>query len=172
MLRRGRQNVATRSYGEAGRALQLADVARPAAGCNSLLRQWPAALQLAALGRQRCNSRRWAGNAATRGDGRQSGAALANAALQRFCFVFYFYFLLDNFKSERERETEREREGEPLKHVYSKISTLLVGRNVTRKLLPVPTQAPSGSSNTPTPSGSSNSSTNNSNSNNNSRTYK
>ncbi|CAN5971611.1 unnamed protein product [Sphagnum jensenii] len=50
-LRRSRQSVATRCYGEAGRALQLVAVARPAAGCSSLLRQWLAALQFAALGR-------------------------------------------------------------------------------------------------------------------------
>ncbi len=37
-LRRGRQSVTTRCYGEAGKALQLAAMARPAAGCSSLLR--------------------------------------------------------------------------------------------------------------------------------------
>jgi hypothetical protein len=50
-----------------------------------------------------------ASNAATRGDGRQRVAALANVALQRFCF-FFFFVLLDNFKSERERHEEKGRE--------------------------------------------------------------
>jgi hypothetical protein len=69
-LRRGRQSVATRYYGEVGRALLLAVVARPTAGCSSLLWQWPVALQL---------------------------AAMADSALQPWptlrCSVFVFYFL-------------------------------------------------------------------------------
>jgi hypothetical protein len=76
-LWRGRQSVATRCYGEAGRALQLVAVARPVVGCSSLLRQWPAVLQL---------------------------AAMADSVLQ--CF-FFFFNLLDNFKSERERDRKR-----------------------------------------------------------------
>jgi len=47
------QLLATQRCGEAGKTLQ------PATGCSSLLRQWPAALQLAVLGQQCCNSRRW-----------------------------------------------------------------------------------------------------------------
>ncbi|CAK9872754.1 unnamed protein product [Sphagnum jensenii] len=58
-LRRGQQNVATHCYGEAGRTLQLAAMARSAVGCSSLLQQWPAALELTTLGRQRYNSRQW-----------------------------------------------------------------------------------------------------------------
>ncbi|CAK9214659.1 unnamed protein product [Sphagnum troendelagicum] len=48
-LRRGRQSAAIHCYGKAGRALQLAAVARPTAGCSSLLRQWLAVLKLAAM---------------------------------------------------------------------------------------------------------------------------
>ncbi len=123
LLWRGRQSVAARCCGEAGRALQLIAVARPATGYSSLLRQWPAALQL---------------------------AAMADSTLQRFCVLFLFYFivLLDNFKSKRERD--RKRKGGRAFETCSKISTLLVGRNVTHKLPPVLTQAPSGSSNTNT----------------------
>jgi hypothetical protein len=72
-------------------------------------------------------------------------AAMANSALQPW---FFFFFLLDNFKSERERD--KKRKGGRAFETCSKISTLLVGKNVTRKLLLVPTQAPSGSSNTNT----------------------
>ncbi len=86
----GRQNVATRCYGGAGRALQLAAMVRPAAGCSSLLRQWSAALQLAALGRERA-------------------AALANATLQHFCFLFFLYSTTSREK-ERERQKEKGRE--------------------------------------------------------------
>jgi hypothetical protein len=87
------QLLATQRCGEAGRTLQLVAMARTAVGYSLLLRQWPAALQLAARGRQRvtayccdndqqrCNSRRWADSAATRGDGRQRAVALANTAL-------------------------------------------------------------------------------------------
>jgi hypothetical protein len=71
-------------------------------------------------------------------------AAMADNALQRFCF----FVLLDNFK--REREIYRKRKGRRAFETCSKISSLLVGRNVTPKLPPVPTQAPSGSNNTNT----------------------
>jgi hypothetical protein len=58
-------------------------------GCSSLLWQWPAALQLATLGRQRA-------------------AALANAALQHFCFLFFFTRQLQERKKERQKEKGRE----------------------------------------------------------------
>jgi hypothetical protein len=48
-----------------------------------------------------------ANSAATRGDGRQRATALANAALQRFCFFVFFYSTTSRAK---EREIERERE--------------------------------------------------------------
>jgi len=152
------QLLATQRCDEAGRALQLAVVARPAADCSSLLRQWPAALQLAALalGWQRCNLRRW--------------PTACYSPSPGFCFFFFFFVFYST--TLRAKERDKKRKGGGAFETYSKISTLLVGRNVTRKLPPVSTQAPSGSSNTPTPSGSNNSSTNNSNINNNSRTYK
>jgi len=71
-------------------------MARPATGYSSLLRQWPAALQLATLGRQR-----W-------------------PTVRCSVFVFCFYFILLFYSTTsraKERETEREREGEPLKPV-------------------------------------------------------
>jgi hypothetical protein len=139
------QLLAMQRYGEAGRALQFVAMARPTERCSSLL--WRGRQRVAARccgnGQQCCNSRRWAGSVVTHGDGRQCVIALANAALQRFCF-----FLLDNFKSERERD--RKRKGGRAFETCSKISTLLVGMNVTRKLPPVPMQAPSGSNNTNT----------------------
>jgi len=144
--------------GKASRVLQLAAMARPAERCSSLLWRgwqrvvarycgngqqrcnswrWPTALQLAVLGRQCCNSRRWPIARCNPGQ-RCVGA-----------FLFFFvFFLLDNFKSERERD--RKRKGGRTFETCSKISTLLVGRNVTRKLLLVLTQAPSASSNTNT----------------------
>jgi hypothetical protein len=148
MLRRGWQSVATHYYGEAGRALQLAAMARPTKHYNSLLwRGWQRVVACCCgNGQQRYNSQRWpialqlaamASSAPTRGAGPTTLQlmAMADSVLQPW-------------------PTLR----------CSKISTLLVGRIVTRKL---PRAAP-----TPTPSGSGNSSTNNSNSNNNSRTYK
>jgi hypothetical protein len=55
----------------------------------------PATLQLAALGRQHCNSRRW---------------PTSRCSLGRQRFWFFFFFLLDNFKSEKERQEEKGRE--------------------------------------------------------------
>jgi len=126
------QLLATQRYGEAGRALQLAAMLRSAERCSSLLwrdrqqvaarycgngqwrcnsRRWAGSTATRGNGQQHCNLRRWAGNVATRGDGRQRPAALANAALQRFCFF------VKTTSRAKEREIEREREGEPLKPV-------------------------------------------------------
>jgi hypothetical protein len=61
-----------------------------------------------------------AGSTATCGAATMANSALlalANVALQRFCFI------LDNLK----RETEREREGEPLKPVQRSPLCWLVG---------------------------------------------
>jgi hypothetical protein len=95
-----------------------------------------------------------AGSAATRGTAAMASSvatrgtvamassallALANAALQRFCFCFFL-------RQPQERNIKRK--GGRAFETYSKISTLLVGRNVIPKRPPVPTQAPSGGSNT------------------------
>jgi hypothetical protein len=66
--------------------------------------------------------------------------ALANAALQRFCFFFFNFFL--------DLREKQKRKGRKAFETCSKISTSLVGRNVICKRPPVPTQAPSGGSNT------------------------
>ncbi len=132
LLWRGRQSVVARCCGEADRALQLIAVAKPAAGCSSLLRQWPAALQLATLGRQRCSLQRW-----------------PTARCGVFVFCFYFILLFYSTTS-RAKERDKKRKGGRAFETCSKISTLLVGRNVTRKLPPILTQAPSGNSNTNT----------------------
>jgi len=95
-LRRGRQSVAIRCHGEADRTLQLVAVARSAAGCSSLLRQWPAALQLAALGRQRCNSRRW--------------PTMRYSLGQRCAAAFLFFFTRQLQERKRERQKEKGRE--------------------------------------------------------------
>ncbi len=152
LLWRGRQSVATRCCGKAGNGLQLAAAIMAS---NAATRgAGPATLQLAALGRQRYNSRRWAGNVVTRGAGLSTLqlAAMADSALQPWPTlrynIFVFFVLLNNFKSERERD--RKRKGGRAFETCSKISTLLVGRNVTCKLPLVPTQAPSGSNNTNT----------------------
>ncbi len=116
------------------------------------------ALQLAALlrDRQRCNSRRCcetgnalqlaataiADNAATR-----DAAAMASSVLlagQR-CVATFLFFL---FFFRQPQEGNRKRKGGRAFETCSKISTLLVGRNVIRKRPPVPTQAPSGGNNT------------------------
>jgi hypothetical protein len=63
-------------------------------------------------------------------------------------FLFLFLFLFNNFK--REKEKDRNRKGGRAFETCSKISTLLISKNVTLKLPPLPTQAPSGSNNTNT----------------------
>jgi len=137
-LQRGRQSTTTCCYGEAGKALQLATVARSAERCDLLLWRGPqwVATHCYGNGQQRCNSRRWA------------DSALQPWPTLRYSIFVFCFFLLDNFKSERKKD--RKRKGGRAFETCSKISTLLVGRNVTCKLLLVLTQAPSGSSNTNT----------------------
>jgi len=110
-LRQGQQSVTTRCYGEAGRALQLAAVARLAAGCSSLLRQWPTALQLVAM----------ADSVATRGAGPAmlQFAAMADSALQpwptlRWSIFVFFCFFFTRQLQERKRERQKEKGRENL----------------------------------------------------------
>jgi hypothetical protein len=101
--------------------------ARPAECCNSLLwrGQQRVAVRCCGNGQQRCNSRRWAGSAATRGAG---PAALQLAALGRqrcnlrqwptaccnpgptsfLFFLFFFTRQLQERKRERQKEKGRE----------------------------------------------------------------
>jgi hypothetical protein len=104
------QLLVTQRYGEAGRLLQLAAMARPAEHWSSLL--WRGLQSIAAHCYGEASSElqlvvaAMASSAATRGDGQQRAVA--------FLFFFVFY---STTSREKKRETEREREGEPLKPV-------------------------------------------------------
>ncbi len=113
------QLLATQCCGEAGRMLQLAPMARPVERCSSLM--WRDRQRVATRcygnGQQRCNSRHWAGSAATRGAGLATLqlAAMADRAVQPWptlrCNVFVLFFIFI-FYSTTSRAKERERQKE------------------------------------------------------------
>jgi len=112
------QLLATQHCSEAGRALQLVAMARPAKRCSLLLWRGRQSVATCYCGEARnglqLTAMAMASSAATRDAGPTARCSPGQRCATAFLFFVFFYSTTSRAK---ERKTEREREGEPLKPV-------------------------------------------------------